>query len=172
MFQLDEAVAVLTRTPGTLRSMLEGLPPVWIENNEGGETWSPYDVVGHLIHGEQTDWIARATIILEEGEARPFTPFDRFAQFEESEGKSLGELLDEFEALRRENLAKLAALGLGEADLAKTGMHPALGRVTLGELLATWVAHDLDHVVQIARTMAKQYASDVGPWRAYLRVVQ
>jgi hypothetical protein len=172
MIELDEAVAVLARTPGTLRSMLEGLPPRWTESNEGGETWSPFNVVGHLIHGERADWIPRARIIIEAGEARPFTPFDRFAQFRESEGKSLAELLDEFEALRRESLAALAGFELGEADLAKTGTHPDLGRVTLGELLATWVAHDLDHVVQIARTMAKQYASEVGPWRAYLSVVR
>src|SRR5688572_7387717 len=142
MIQLDEAVAVLTRTPATLRSMLEGLPPLWVENNEGGETWSPFAVVGHLVHGERTDWIPRARTILEAGDSRPFEPFDRFAQFRESEGKSLAELLDEFESLRRESLAELAGFGLGEADLARAGTHPELGRVTLGELLATWVAHD------------------------------
>jgi hypothetical protein len=172
MIELDEAVAVLSRTPATLRSLLDGLPPRWTENNEGGETWSPFVVVGHLVHGERTDWIPRARVILESGEDRPFTPFDRFAQFRESEGKSLAELLDEFEALRRENLSILAGMELGASDLARTGTHPDLGRVTLGELLATWVAHDLDHVVQIARTMAKQYSEAVGPWRAYLSVVR
>ncbi len=169
---LDDAVAVLKRTPGTLRSMLAGLPPAWTETNEGGETWSPYDVLGHLVHGEQTDWIPRAKVILETGEAQPFEAFDRFAQFEASEGKSLSELLDEFEAARAESLSVLESMRLTTSDLERTGMHPALGRVTLGQLLATWVAHDLDHVVQISRTMAKQYTEGVGPWRQYLSVLK
>lgn len=169
---LDDAVAVLKRTPGTLRSMLAGLPQVWTETNEGGETWSSYDVLGHLVHGEQTDWIPRAKVILETGEAQPFEAFDRFAQFEASKGKSLSELLDEFEAARAASLDALESMRLTPDDLERTGMHPALGRVTLGELLATWVAHDLDHVVQISRTMAKQYTEAVGPWRQYLSVLK
>ena len=147
------------------------MPRDWIANNEGPETWSPYDVIGHLIHGERADWIPRARIILESGESRPFDPFDRLAQFEESKGKTLEELLETFSALRAENLATLREMKLGAAELAKTGAHPAFGRVTLKELLATWVTHDLDHIAQIARTMAKQYTCEVGPWAAYLRIL-
>jgi DinB family protein len=171
-FVMEEGVAVLERTPGALRAMLAGLPDQWTHRNEGGETWCPRDVIGHLVHGERADWIPRARTLLEAGESRPFTPFDRFAQFRESAGKTLPQLLDEFEALRRENLAILASLNLTAADLARAGTHPEFGRVTLGQLLATWVAHDLDHVVQIARTMAAQYRDAVGPWRAYLSVVR
>lgn len=170
-FDLDQALAVLSRTPAALKALLLDLPREWTRNNEGSETWSPYDVVGHLIHGEQVDWIPRARIILEHGEARPFDPFDRWAQFTESQGKTLAELLDEFAALREQNLNALGELKIGAAELEKTGQHPALGRVTLKELLATWVAHDLDHLGQIARTMAKQYASEVGPWKAYLSIL-
>ncbi len=167
-FDLDEAMGVLARTPGTLKAMLNGLSRSWVENNEGPETWSPQDVIGHLAHCERADWISRAKIILEHGDARPFDPVDRFAQFEESKGKTLGELLDEFAALRKRNLATLGEMKIGADDFEKTGQHPALGRVTLKELLATWVAHDLDHIAQIARTMAKQYATEVGPWQAYI----
>jgi hypothetical protein len=170
-FNLVEAMAALTRTPAALKAMLSGLPRNWTENNEGPETWSPYDVIGHLIHGERVDWISRAKIILEHGEARPFDPFDRFAQFEESKGKKLEDLLDEFAALRERNLATLREMNIGAGDLEKTGQHPALGRVTLKELLATWVTHDLDHVAQVARTMAKQYTSEVGPWQAYISIL-
>ncbi|MGH9767298.1 MAG: DinB family protein [Blastocatellia bacterium] len=170
-FDLDEATAVLSRTPEALNAMLNGLPRNWAENNEGPETWSPFDVVGHLIHGERTDWIPRAKIILEQGEARPFDPFDRFAQFEESKGKALGELLDEFAELRERNLVTLREMNISAAELDKTGQHPALGRVTLKELLSTWVTHDLDHIAQIARTMAKQYAAEVGPWQAYITIL-
>jgi len=168
---LQEAVAILERTPAALDAMLRGLPDGWIQAHEGGETWSPFDVIGHLIHGEQTDWLARVRIILEHGEARPFDKFDRLAQFADSPARSLDALLEEFAALRRANLRDLAALQLGPADLARTGTHPAFGRVTLGQLLATWVAHDLDHVVQISRVIARQYSDEVGPWRAYLRVI-
>jgi hypothetical protein len=152
--------------------MLEDLPPEWTRSNEGGETWSPFDVLGHLIHGEQTDWIPRAMLILEKGETQPFSPFDRFAQFRESEGKTLAELLAEFETARAQSVRTLEGWGLDPADLNKTGLHPDLGRVTLGELLATWVTHDLDHIVQVARTMAKQYDTAVGPWREYLSVLK
>ena len=151
--------------------MLRGLPDGWIRAHEGGETWSPFDVIGHLIHGEQTDWLARVRIILEHGESRAFEKFDRLAQFEASKTRTLDALLDEFATLRRDNLDALRALHIGPADLARTGTHPAFGRVTLGQLLATWVAHDLDHVVQIARVIARQYSDEVGPWRAYLRVI-
>jgi hypothetical protein len=170
-FDLDKAMAVLTRTPATLRTLLNDLPRDWIETNEGANTWSPYDVIGHLIHGERADWIARAKIILEHGESRPFDPFDRFAQFEESEGKTLAELLEEFAALRERNLATLCEMKISAGDFEKTGQHPALGRVTLKELLATWVTHDLDHIAQIARTMAKQYMTEVGPWQAYISIL-
>lgn len=170
-FNLDEAMAALSRTPAALKAMLNDLPRNWVENNEGPETWSPYDVVGHLIHGERVDWITRAKIILEHGAAHPFDPFDRFAQFEESKGKTLGELLNEFAALREQNLVTLREMKIGADDLEKTGQHPALGKVTLKELLATWVTHDLDHIAQIARTMAKQYATEVGPWQAYISIL-
>ena len=170
-FELATGVAVLERTPHTLRAMLAGLPPSWIEGTEGPETWSPYDIVGHLIHGERTDWIPRAQIILSQGANRRFTPFDRFAQFRESQGKSLTDLLDEFARLRAENLATLAQWGLTEAQLALQGEHPAFGPVTLRQLLATWVAHDLGHIAQTARVMAKQYREAIGPWRAYLPVM-
>lgn len=170
-FDLTAAVPVLERTPHALRAMLAGLPPAWTDATEGPDTWSPYDVVGHLIHGERTDWIARARIVLAQGEDRRFTPYDRFAQFRESQGKSLADLLDEFAALRAENLATLAGWRLTEAQLDLVGAHPAFGAVTLRQLLATWVAHDLGHVAQVARVMAKQYRDAVGPWRAYLPVL-
>jgi len=171
-FQIEDAIPLLERTPRTLRVMLEGLPPTWIENNEGDKTWSPFNVLGHLIHGERTDWIPRARLILEKGETVTFAPFDRFAQMRESRGKALSDLLAEFERLRDENVDALRGMRLTPNDLERTGMHPELGRVTLGQLLATWVAHDMDHVVQIARTMAKQYQGAVGPWREYLSVVK
>jgi len=170
-FVIDEAVAILAQTPATLDALLRGLPEEWIRANEGGDTWSPFDVVGHLIHGERTDWVPRAKIILEHGEARAFDKFDRFAQFALSEGRTLASLLDELAALRQDNLRELAALGLTEADLDRRGRHPELGVVTLRQLLATWVAHDLDHVTQISRVLARQYSDEVGPWRAYLRII-
>jgi hypothetical protein len=170
-FLLDDATNLLRRTPSVLRSLLEGLPTNWSRKNEGEDTWSPYDVLGHLIHGERTDWIPRARIILDYGETRTFETFDRYAQFEASKGKSLEELLSTFETLRNENLNTLEQMHLDLSDLSRTGVHPALGRVTLGQLLATWVAHDMDHLTQITRTMAGQYHEAVGPWRAYLSVL-
>jgi hypothetical protein len=170
-FDLAQAVALLSRTPVVLQALLASLPPEWTQNNEGPETWSPYDVIGHLIHGERADWIARARIILADGEARPFDPVDRLAQFTDSQGKTLEELLAEFAALRERSLDALRGLKIGSAELERTGQHPALGRVKLKELLATWVAHDLDHLGQIARTMAKQYTREVGPWKAYLSIL-
>lgn len=171
-FNLDDAINVLSRSPNVLRAILQGLPSEWIKSNEGENTWSPYDVLGHLIHGERTDWITRAKTVLKEGEEKVFKPFDRFAQFTESQGKSLEELLDIFESLRQENIQTLKEMKLSQQDLTKTGTHPELGKVQLKELLATWVAHDLDHIVQISRTMAKQYKEEVGPWHKYLSVMK
>ena len=168
---LDEAVAILARTPATLDALLRGLPDGWIVAHEGGDTWSPFDVIGHLIHGERTDWVPRARMLLEHGEARAFDTFDRFAQLAISEGRTLASLLDELAALRQENLRELATLHLTDADLDRRGRHPELGVVTLRQHLATWVAHDLDHVVQISRVLARQYSDEVGPWRAYLRII-
>src|SRR5262245_5775721 len=145
-FKMSEAIAILSRTPATLDALLRGLPDGWIAAHEGGETWSPFDVVGHLIHGERTDWMSRLNRILEHGEARPFDAFDRQAQFVESKDKTLPALLDEFAALRRGNLQRLESLHLSDADLDRRGLHPSLGSVTLRNLLATWVAHDLDHL--------------------------
>jgi hypothetical protein len=170
-FDLIAGVAVLERTPGTLRALLDGLPRAWTDATEGPDTWSPYDIVGHLIHGERTDWIPRAQIILAQGASRRFEPFDRFAQLRESRGKSLDELLDAFAHLRAESLATLARWRLTDAQLALAGEHPEFGPVTLRQLLATWVAHDLGHVAQATRVMAKQYRDAVGPWRAYLPVM-
>ena len=170
-FSLDLGLEVLTRTPATLKSMLGGLPSPWTSGTEGPDTWSPQDVLGHLIHGEETDWIPRVKIILEHGERRTFEKFNREAQFEASQPQTLEARLEQFAALRRENLRALAELRLGDADLDRTGRHPAFGVVTMRQLLATWVAHDLDHVMQISRVLGRQYSEDVGPWRAYLRVI-
>lgn len=170
-FALADATAVLARTPQTLDAMLRGLPESWLSARERADSWSPFDIIGHLIHGELTDWIPRVRRVLEDGESLPFEKFDRFAQFRESAGKSLPELLDEFARLRDQNLQTLAGMEIEGAALDRLGTHPELGTVTLRQLLATWVAHDLDHVMQIARVMATQYADEVGPWRAYLRII-
>jgi uncharacterized damage-inducible protein DinB len=167
-FVLDDALPVLRATPQVLRAWLEHLPDSWLRSNEGPDTWSPYDIVGHLIHGERTDWIPRLELLLAHGDSRPFTPFDRFAQFRESRGKSLSELLDTFAELRLTNVGRLESHRLEASDLARRGLHPELGPVTLGQLLATWVAHDLNHLAQIARVMARQYTDAVGPWMEYL----
>jgi hypothetical protein len=169
---LEHTICLLTRTPATLDSLLRDLPEAWSMRNEGGNSWSAFDVVGHLIHGERTDWIPRAKMILEFGESRAFEPFDRLAQERESRGKSLGELLDEFTRVRTENLTELKGLKLGPEDLARRGRHPSLGVVTLSELLATWGAHDLTHLHQISRIMAHQYREAVGPWSKFLGVMQ
>jgi uncharacterized damage-inducible protein DinB len=165
------AITVLERTPGTFRAMLAGLPAEWVNATEGPETWSPYDILGHLIHAERTDWIQRARIILAQGADRRFPPFDRAAQSEESRGKSLTDLLDEFARRRADNLQTLTNWHLTDEQLALEGEHPAFGPVTLRQLMATWVAHDLGHIAQAARVMAKQYRDAVGPWRAYLPVM-
>lgn len=163
---------ILERTPSVLRAWLGGLPKGWTTVTEGGNSWSPFDVVGHLIHGERADWIPRTRIILEHGQSRTFEPFDRVAQFEASKGKSMDDLLDSFERLRASNLAHLANLAITDDQLALEGTHPEFGRVTLGQLLTTWATHDLSHIAQIARVMAKRMSDDVGPWRAYLRVLR
>lgn len=168
---LAQSQAVLARTPAVLRAWLSGLPPEWIEGNEGPDTFSPREVLGHLIQGERTDWIPRARRILEQGTTVAFDPFDRFAHRRLLAGRSLGELLDEFAALRAENLATLAAWDLDDARLGSRGRHPELGEVTLRQLLATWVAHDLGHLAQIGRVMARQYTDAVGPWYEYLPVL-
>lgn len=170
--KLDEAVALLRITPDLLKSWLSGMPACWTECNAGPETFSPFDVVGHLIHGEKADWIPRLRIILDHGTSKPFEPFDRFAMYEASQGKALPELLDEFAELRAENLKELERLKLSDSDLQKEGIHPAFGKVTASQLIATWAVHDLNHIGQIARVMAHRYREDVGPWRAYLSVLE
>ncbi len=170
-FDLATGTAVLERTPNTLRAMLAGLSPTWTDATEGPDTWSPYVIVGHLIHAERTDWVPRAKIILAQGANRRFGPYDRFAQFRESKGKSLMDLLEEFARLRAENLDTVRSWRLGDAQLALEGEHPQFGAVTLRQLLSCWVAHDLGHIAQTARVMAKQYRDAVGPWRAYLPVM-
>jgi hypothetical protein len=169
---LQETIALLSRTPVALDAFLRDLPESWTFQNEGEKTWSAFDVVGHLIHGERTDWMPRAKTILQFGESRAFEPFDRWAQERESQGRSLPQLLDEFGRLRLENVNELRALNLQREDLEKRGKHPALGVVTLSELLSTWAVHDLTHLHQISRIMAFQYRDAVGPWSAYLGVLK
>lgn len=169
---LQDTIALLERTPAVLDSFLRDLPEAWTLRNEGEATWSPFDVIGHLIHGERTDWMPRVRMILQFGDSQAFEPFDRWGQVRESQDKSLGQLLDEFARLRSENLTALRALSLRPEDLLLRGRHPALGSVTLSQLLATWAAHDLTHLHQISRTMAYQYRQTVGPWKTYLGVMQ
>ena len=171
-FSLTDATALLERTPKVLEALLGGLPDAWSRADEGPGTFSPYDVVGHLIHGEKTDWITRARIILDQGESRPFDRYDRFAQNRDSAGRTLSELLREFELLRRGNLQKLSSWNLGPEDLDRRGPHPVLGTVTLRELLATWAVHDLTHLHQVSRAMAHQYRTEVGPWSGFLGVLR
>lgn len=169
--QLQDTLALLSRTPATLDTWLRDMPDAWTRTNEGPGTWSPFDIVAHLISGERTDWIPRVQMILESGEKRTFEPFDREGLVRETPGKSLGELLTEFDRVRTQNLAELGALNVRPEDLAKRGRHPSLGVVTLGQLLSTWAAHDLTHVHQLSRVMAHQYRESVGPWSAYLGVL-
>jgi hypothetical protein len=171
-FDLDRCLEILDRTPRVLRELLASLPDAWTRRNEGGDTSSPYDVVGHLIHAEKTDWLQRAEIILSASPDKRFVPFDRLAQFGHAQGPSIETLIEEFGERRRANLERLRARRLTDADLDRTGIHPEFGAVTLRQLLSTWVVHDLDHLVQISRVMAKQLTGDVGPWVAYLRVVR
>ena len=168
---LDQTISLLSRTPAVLDALLRDLPEEWTLRNEGKDTWSAFDVVGHLIHGERSDWIPRARMILQFGESRPFEPFDRLGHIRESQGKSLGQLLDEFARLRSENLGELRALHLQQEHLERRGRHPAFGAVTLSQLLATWATHDLTHLHQISRVMAHQYRDAVGPWIEYLGVL-
>jgi hypothetical protein len=170
-FNLEKSIAVLERTPATLTAMLLGLPEEWLMSNEGGESWSPYDVLGHLVSLEASDWIPRARTILEAGTSRDLDPVDRFAMFTESKGKSLEQLLDEFAERRQQSIKTLRAMNLTEADLARKGRHPAFGEVTLGQLLATWTVHDLNHIHQIVQTMSRQYTEAVGAWREYLLIL-
>jgi uncharacterized damage-inducible protein DinB len=169
---LQDTLSLLTRTPATLNALLRELPEMWTSRNEGENTWSAFDVVGHLIHAERTDWMPRVRMVLQFGEAQTFPPFDRWGMLRETSGKSLEQLLDEFAHLRSENVEQLRALNLRRADLPLRGRHPALGVVTLSELLATWVTHDLTHLHQISRVMAHQYREAVGPWSAYLGVLR
>jgi len=169
---LQHTISLLTRTPAALDALLRELPEAWTFSNEGENTWSAFDVVGHLIHGERTDWMVRTKVILQFGESQPFERFDRWAQVRESQGKSLGQLLDEFARLRSENLDELRAFNLRPEDLERRGRHPVLGVVTLSQLLATWAAHDLTHLHQISRIMAHQYREAVGPWTQFLGVMQ
>ena len=168
---INKSIEILERTPVVIEEMLKGLSPDWVMNNEGPDTWSPYDVVGHLIHGEKTDWIPRLEIILSDKGDKKFEPFDRFAQFKESKGKKLQQLIDEFKELRKNGIEALRSKKLKEEDLDKTGIHPEFGIVTLRQLLSTWVVHDLNHIAQIARVMAKQYKQETGPWQAYLPIL-
>lgn len=169
---LQDTIALLERTPAALDLLLRGLPERWTTSDEGENSWSAFGVVGHLIHGERTDWIPRARRIMEYGDTRPFDSFDRLGHVRECQGKTLGELLDEFSRARAESLAHLRAMRLTDADLQRRGLHPALGTVTLSQLLATWAAHDLTHLHQISRVMAHQYREAVGPWSVYLGVMQ
>jgi hypothetical protein len=170
-FDISKSISILQRTPGVIRAILDGLHDDWTRSNEAPDTFSPFDVVGHLIHGEKIDWRPRALMILEHGVSKSFEPYDRFAQMRESHEKTLGELLQEFETLRSKNLHWLKTLKLSEADLDKKGLHPELGEVALRQLLSTWVVHDLTHIAQITRVMAKQYKEEIGPWVEYFRIM-
>lgn len=169
---LEDTMALLERTPATLNALLRGLPEFWTEAREGEGSWTPFDVVGHLLYTDRTDWLQRARRILEFGEEKPFEPLDRLGQNRESRGKTLGKLLDEFMQVRAKNLEELRALQLGPRELARTGRHPALGVVTLSQLLAAWAAHDMTHLHQLSRVLARQYAEAVGPWSKFLGVLQ
>lgn len=170
-FQIDKSIEILSRTPLVLESLLVGLSNEWILTNEGENTWSPYNVVGHLVHGEKTDWITRVKIVISDTGNKTFTPFDRFAQMKSDQSIPIAELLQEFKILRRKNLNELKTFQINNSTLNMTAMHPSLGVVNLKQLLSTWVAHDLGHIAQITRVMAKQYKSEVGPWKNYLGIL-
>ena len=172
IFNLEKSITILERTPVVLNTYLKGLPEDWTHHNEGENTWSPFDIVGHLIIGEKTDWLVRAEIIIADNPDKDFEPFSMTAHFDYAKGKSLDQLLVEFEMLRIENLKKLKVMNLSDDQLLLTGIHPEFGKITLKELLSTWVAHDLGHIAQISRVMAKQYSSEVGPWRKYLGILK
>lgn len=166
-FELNKSIEILKRSPSVYRNLFYGLNTDWTNANEGTDTWSAFDMIGHLIHGEKTDWIPRAKIILGDNEDKSFIPFDRFAQAELSEGKTIERLLDEFGMLREQNIQELLSWNLQESDLLKTGLHPELGEVTLQQLIATWTIHDLSHLHQVSRVMVKHYKNDIGPWKQY-----
>ncbi|WP_411030052.1 DinB family protein [Spongiimicrobium sp. 3-5] len=170
-FELNDAISVLERTPATLQTLLQDLTMAWTHQNEGNDSWSPFDVLGHLIHGEKTDWMVRTEIILSDKPNKAFEPFDRFAQFQNSKGKTLTALLAEFKTLRTDNLSLLRSKNIAAKDLERTGVHPEFGPVTLSQLLSAWVVHDLGHIAQISRVMAKQYKEAVGPWPKYLTIL-
>lgn len=171
-FNLNNLIEVLQRTPDVLESLLVGLSDSWIYTNEGDESWSPFDVMGHYVHAEKTNWIQRIELILNENGTGTFQAFDRFAQFENSKGKTINELCIEFRQERHSNLKLLAQMNLSDSDFSKTGIHPQFGQVTLSQLLSTWMAHDLDHIYQIVRVMAKQYKNEAGPWVEFLRILR
>jgi DinB superfamily len=171
-FSINKSIEILERTPSVLKQLTNNLSADWITNNEGGETWSVFDVIGHLVHGDKTDWMTRIEIILSKGTEKAFKSFDRFAQLEESKGKSLEQLLNEFKNIRESNLQKLRGFNLRENDYVKTGVHPKFGIVTLSQLISTWTVHDLDHISQISRVMAKQYKEQTGPWIEYLKILR
>ena len=171
-FEIDKSIEVLERTPSVLSSLLHNLSEEWLIYNEGENTWSPHDVIGHLIHGEKTDWIVRARIILSDNSNKTFESFDRFAQMNDAQSESTDELLKEFAKLRKENLNALKALQISSSQFVEKGIHPELGEVNLKSLLSTWVVHDLGHIAQISRVMAKQYATEVGPWQKYLSILK
>ena len=171
-FNVEKSIEILERTPDVLITMLQDISPEWTTNNEGGETWSAYDVIGHLVHSDRISWISRIDLFLSDKEDRTFVQLNRFAQFEESKGKTLTQLLEEFRKLRRDNIKYLYSKNISDKDLERKCIHPAFGEVTLSQLLSTWVAHDLDHISQITRVMAKQYTSAVGPWAEYLKILR
>jgi hypothetical protein len=170
--RLEHTIALLERTPGALDELLRGLPPEWTESNEGGDSWGPREIVAHLAHADRTDWMPRARHLLEFGETQPFPPFDRLGQRQAMEGKPLAAILDDFAAARAAALNELRTLNPGPAEMERRGTHPTFGSVTLSQLLATWAAHDLTHLHQIARVMAGQYRQAVGPWSQFLGVMQ
>jgi hypothetical protein len=171
-FNLEHTITLLERTPSVIKDLLKDLPEAWIKVTEGTDTWSPYDVVGHLVHGEKTDWIPRIMIILSDSDQKTFQPYDRYAQFEMSKGKSLEDLMAEFESHRKQNLDQLKELALTDTELNLKGIHPSLGPVTMRNLLSAWVVHDHGHIAQISRVLAKQYATEVGPWTKYMTILK
>lgn len=171
-FNLNHTLSFLNRTPESLQTLLAGLPEAWTHHNEGENTWSPYDIIGHFIHGEKTDWVPRARIILSDEAHKEFVPFDRFAQFENSKGKSLEVLLEEFKQLRKENVETVRSWNITPNQLNRTGLHPDLGSVTLKQLLSTWQVHDFSHLNQLSRVMAKIYRDEVGPWAQYISLIR
>ena len=171
-FSITKSIEILNNTPKVLFALAGNVSEEWTSNNEGGETWSVYDVIGHLVHGEKTDWMTRLELILSQNVTKKFEVFDRFAQFENSKGKKFHQLLEEFRDIRIANIERLHQLNIRSEDLIKTGIHPAFGEVSLSQLLSTWAVHDLDHISQIARIMAKQYKNEVGPWIEYLKILR